>query len=217
MLEARYTNDRIRKWCEDPEDEVNWAVHVFLGVNRDLSREPSALVMLLDQPVTIAGRKITSLEMQLYGHDSSTAPPGKGVIKVELVSSYSFWKRLSTDQYLEEKERVADQVIAILENHFTGIREQIEAVDVPTLLTWERFMGGTQGLNNMPKRKFNIVGSMSASGMKTKLPGLADFYFTGVWPTMAGALFINALSGKMVLEEICRRDGKSFRSHPPAT
>jgi len=32
MLEARYTNDRIRKWCEDPEDEVNWAVHVFLGV-----------------------------------------------------------------------------------------------------------------------------------------------------------------------------------------
>ena len=55
LLDGRYMDDRIRGYCAEPPDETNWAVHVFLGVNRDLSGEPSSLVMLLDEPVTIAG------------------------------------------------------------------------------------------------------------------------------------------------------------------
>jgi len=45
MLEGRYLDEHIRRYCAPPPDETNWAVHVFLGVNRDLSAEPSALVI----------------------------------------------------------------------------------------------------------------------------------------------------------------------------
>ncbi|NTU61273.1 MAG: hypothetical protein HGA95_02965 [Caldiserica bacterium] len=69
-------------------DETNWAFHVFLGVNRDLSKEPSSLHVLLEQPVTIAGHTCKHLEMQMYGFDKSMAPAGKGVIKVELFSTW---------------------------------------------------------------------------------------------------------------------------------
>ena len=51
------------------------------GVNRDLSYEPSALIMLLDKPVAIANHENKSLEMQIYGFDKTMAPQGKGVIK----------------------------------------------------------------------------------------------------------------------------------------
>jgi phytoene dehydrogenase-like protein len=181
MLDGKYVNEKISGYCADPPDETNWAVHVFLGVNRDLSREPSALVMLLDKPVTIAGHKNDSLEMQLYGFDKTMAPEGKGVIKVELVSSYSYWKQLHADErrYEEEKQKVSSQVLEILESHFHGIRNQVEVIDVPTLMTWERFMGGTHGFNNMPNKKFGFI-----TGMR----GAAEY-------RLSLAFSISALSG----------------------
>lgn len=215
LLGGRFIDDKIRKYIEEPDDETNWAVHVFLGVNRDLSNEPSSLVMLLDEPVVIAGHTCHSIDMQMYGFDPSMSPAGKGVIKVELFSKYSYWKQLAEDRqrYEEEKQRVADQVIDLLERqHFPGLRSQVEAVDVPTLLTWERFMGGTHGFANMPKKPFNFVKSLSGRGLDITLPSLTRFYFVGVWATSAGALFMNALSGRKVMEIICKEEGKPFTS-----
>ncbi len=216
MLEGRYINDRIRSYCSEPPDETNWAVHVFLGINRDLSAEPSALVMLLEQPVEIAGHVNDSLEMQIYGFDKSMAPEGKGVIKVELVSSYSYWKKLYRDRtlYEEEKARVAETVVAQLEKRYPGIKSQIEVIDVPTLITWERYMGGTHGFANMPNKKLSIIGSLFNRGLETTLPGLANFHLTGVWVTSTGALFANAHSGKTVIKKICKNNGKRFNVIP---
>jgi phytoene dehydrogenase-like protein len=216
MLAGRYMDKRLREWCEEPDDETPWAVHVFLGVDRDLAGEPSALVMLLDKPVTIAGHTTDSLEMQTYGFDGTMAPEGKGVIKVELVSGYSNWKKLYEDRerYKEEKEKVAETVIDLLDaNYFSGIKGQVEVVDVPTLMTWERYMGGTHGFNTMPKKKMSIMGSLFGKGVAA-LPGLADFYLVGQWATSAGALFVNAFSGRNTIEAICKQDGKRFTPTP---
>lgn len=208
MLDGRFMDDRLRGYCAEPEDETNWAVHVFLGVNRDLSNEPSSLIQLLEQPVTIAGHELDSLEMQIYGFDKSMAPKGKGVIKVELVSSYSYWKKLNRAEYEAEKEKVAQQVLEILEMHFHGITNQVEVKDVPTLLTWERFMGGTHGFCNAPKKPFSVKDMIT--GNKITVPGLDRFYFAGVWATSAGATFINALSGKKAIQQICRKEKVKF-------
>jgi phytoene dehydrogenase-like protein len=214
LLEGKYINAKIRRYCAEPPDETNWSAHVFLGVNRDLSAEPSALVMLLDQPATISGHKCDSLEMQIYGFDKTMAPPGKGVIKVELVSKYSYWKALAADRqkYEDEKQRVAEQVIAILERHFPGIKGQVETVDVPTQMTWERYMGGTHGFANFPNRKATIWSGLKGAGGDMTLPGLAGFYFVGVWASLAGSLFGNALSGRRAIQAICKREGKQFRA-----
>jgi phytoene dehydrogenase-like protein len=214
LFEGRYINDKIRRYCAEPPDETNWSVHVFLGVNRDLSAEPSALVMLLEQPVTIAGHKCDSLEMQIYGFDKTMAPAGKGVIKVELVSKYSYWKALAAarQKYAEEKQRVAEQVIAILERRFPGIESQVETVDVPTQMTWEQYMGGTHGFANFPIRKATIWSGLKGAGGDMTLPGLAGFYFVGVWASLAPSLFGNALSGRRAIQAICKRDGKKFRA-----
>jgi len=212
LLEGKYINEKIRGYCAEPPDETNWSVHVFLGVNRDLSKEPSAMIMLLDKPVTIANHKNENVEIQMYGFDKTFAPEGKGVIKVELVSGYSYWKELYTDKtkYEAEKQKVANQVIDILETRFPGIRNQIEVVDVPTIMTWERFMGGTHGFSNQLNKKFSFTGLILGRGKETVLPGLQNFYFVGVWSTMTGALFSNANSGRTIMRTICRKDGRKF-------
>lgn len=211
LLDGKYIDEKIKGYCAEPPDVTNWAVHVFLGVNRDLSKEPSSLVMLLDKPVVIAGHENKSIEMQLYGFDKTMAPPGKGVIKVELFSSYSYWKKLYEDKekYYKEKENVKNQVVDIIEGYFPGIKEQIEASDVPTLMTWERYMGGTHGFLTSPNKKFGI-GNFLGSGELFTLPNLDNFYFVGQWSTGTGALFSNALSGRKVIEMICKKGGKKF-------
>jgi len=215
LLDGKYLSGKLREYtAENPDDETNWAVHVFLGVDRDLSQEPSSLIMLLDQPVTIAGHETRHLEMQMYGMDPTMAPPGKGVIKVELFSRYSYWQKLAADRpaYEEEKQRIAGQVIALLENNFPGIGGQTEETDVPTLLTWERFMGGARGFANYPNKKMSVAGSLMGNNGMT-VPGLDNFYFAGVWATSAGALFVNALSGKKAVKALCGKEGKKFTGH----
>ncbi len=215
MLENKYTDEHIRHYCGEPADETNFAVQVFLGVNRELGREPSSLVMLLDNPVKIAGHEHLSLEMQMYGFDKTMAAAGKGIIKVELVSSYSFWKKLYADRqrYDEEKQKIAGQVIELLEQrYFTGLKSQVEVIDVPTIITWERFMGGTHGFANMPNKKSSLINTLFRKKQEMKLPGLSDFYMVGQWVTSAGALFMNALSGRKAIQAICERDRKTFTS-----
>ena len=212
LLEGKFVDERVRSLCAEPPDEADFALTVFLGAARDLSAEPSSLVLLLDAPVRIGGREHGSIEMQIFGFDGSMAPPGKGVIKVELPSTHSYWKGLAADKarYDDEKRKVSETVIGLLESRFPGLSGQVEAVDVTTLLTWERYMGGTHGFANMPNKKPDIMGSLLGKGQERTLPGLADFYFVGAWMTSTGALFTNALSGRTVIQDICKKDGKKF-------
>jgi len=62
----------------------------------------------------------------------------------------------------------------------------------------------------MPFEPFNVFKSLSAGGIETTLPGLERFHFAGAWATSAGALFMNALSGHLVLEAICKGEGRRF-------
>jgi phytoene dehydrogenase-like protein len=219
MLNGKYINETVRGYCALNSDETPFSVDVFLGINRDLSGEPSSLVLLLDPPVTIANHKYEDIEAQLYGFDKTMAPAGKGTVKVELTASYAYWKQLYNDdreKYKQEKQKVAEQVIEILESHFRGIKNQVEVIDVSTLMTWERYMGGTQGWFNLPNRKldFTMREDLSDKKFKTTLPGLSDFYFVGVWATAMGSLAHNANSGKTIIRRICKKDGKRFKAEP---
>ena len=71
-------------------------------------------------------------------------------------------------------------------------------------------MGGTEGHNNYPNKGFNIISSLFGLDQTYTLPGLKNFYFAGQWVTSAGALVMNALSGRTVVQKICRQSGVKF-------
>ena len=216
MLDGKYINETVRAYTAPLSDMTPFGIDVFLGVNRDISAEPSSLVLLLDPPITIANQSCQSVEAQFYGSNTGMAPAGKGAIKVELPSSYHYWKQLYTEnpeQYKLEKQKVAEQIIDILGRHLPGIRTQVEVVDVTTLMTWERYMGGTQGWFNFPKRAmtFSMKEKLSDKDYSTTLPGLSHFYFVGVWATVMGSLPHNATSGRTIIRRLCKEDGKEFK------
>jgi phytoene dehydrogenase-like protein len=126
-------------------------------------------------------------------------------MKVELFAKPSYFRAFTADKaaYRAEKQRIADQVISLLEKPFPGLRQDIEVIDVSTLQTWERYMGGSDGCHNTPfVASRNPMAGMIGMNKRYTLPGLKGFYFTGQWVTGAGALFMNALSGKTVIRKI---------------
>ena len=70
MLDGKYTNETINKYYQAYDEEQEFGLQIFLGLNRDLSDEPHAISLLLDEPVKLELKERDSLYLELF--DSST-------------------------------------------------------------------------------------------------------------------------------------------------
>ncbi|MCR4427419.1 MAG: NAD(P)/FAD-dependent oxidoreductase [Firmicutes bacterium] len=209
LLEGKYVNDRLRKYYSKPLERQQFGISVYLGVARDLSDYPRSMVYLLDQPIMVEGKPCDHVSVECFGFDPTMAPPGKGVLKAVFDGSYSYWKNLRNqgEAYEQEKRRLADNVIRSLERHFPGVSEQIEAVDVTTPLTIERFTSNWHGLQAWSAG----TGFLDMfRGVAETLPGLSNFYMVGHWAM--GSIGISTVAGgaRNVIRKICRKDGRPF-------
>jgi phytoene dehydrogenase-like protein len=139
----------------------------------------------------------------MFGYDSSLAPAGKSVLKVPLTTSYSYWKRLHEhpEKYSEEKQRVSKAVLEVLERRFPRITEQVEALDVATPMTMERYTGVSQSFESDLgiRRMISLL-----KGQSKTLPGLADFFMIGSTVGTAGIPGCAAM-GINLIKTICER------------
>ncbi len=215
MLGGKYTNEHIRAYYAHPIERQLMTVHVSFGVNRDIAGEPHALVLFLEKPITLMDGEVDRLDVELTSHDASMAPPGKGVIKVVLNSSYAYWKNLypTYEAYEAEKQRMAEILADALEVRFPGFKDQIEVVDVATPMTFERYTGVWQGFQAwQPEQGFTaFLNVLRGKGWCRTLPGLKNFYMVGQWAGDSG-LSTAALGGRNVIQSICKSHGKSFRA-----
>ncbi len=136
-------------------------------------------MLLLPEPMTIAGEKRDRLDVKVFDSATGMAPAGKGVIKVVFASGYAYWQGLATsrERYEAVKEEVAGAVIGLLEQRFPGLARQVEAVDVATPLTLERYTGNWRGLQAWSAPGLGCM----FKGVSRTLPGLANFYMAGQW------------------------------------
>jgi len=125
-------------------------------------------------------------------------------------TDYEFWKSLrqDPDRYTAEKEKIADQVIALLDKRFPGLAEQVEMRDVATPTTFVRYTGNWKG---------SFEGWMVAPAtwqfgrvMKKTLPGLRNFIMAGQWVEPGGGLPAVAMSGRNVIQILCKQEKKKF-------
>ena len=110
-----------------------------------------------------------------------------------------------------EKKQIADQVIALLEQRFSGLADQVEMRDVATPMTWERYTGNWQASHEgwlMTTKNLNMR-------LSKTLPGLKNFYMAGQWVEPGGSLPYVAVSGRNVIQIICKKDKKSFCTTSP--
>jgi len=212
MLEGKYINDKIRGYY-DKLPIFSPLVHVAFGVARSFEGLPNYVVYSLDETVTIAGQEQKCIGVEIYNFDHTLAPPDKTVLKVMFTSNYDYWKKLKQDpeRYKAEKEQIADQVINFLDQHFPGLANQVEMCDVATPMTWERYTGNWQG----SFEGWLITTKSFGMRMSKTLTGLKNFYMAGQWVMPGGGVPTAAMSGRNVIQIICKRDKKPFVTNIP--
>jgi phytoene dehydrogenase-like protein len=214
MLEGKYASDKVRGYYETLPIFPP-IIQVSLGVARDLSDQPHMVNYVLDEPVSLAGEVRKRFSFKHYCYDPTLAPEGKSIVELMFPSNHPYWKRLSEEpeRYDAEKKDIAIKVIDQLEKRFPGIAEQVEAVDVATPLTYERYTGNWQGSMEgwLPTTKTGLMGK----GMDKTLPGLDHFYMVGQWVEPGGGLPPAATSARGVVERICKQDKRPFETSIP--
>lgn len=212
MLEGKYVNDKIRGYY-DKLPIFPPLVQVALGVARSFEGLPPSIIYPLEEPVAIAGREHRSVGVQIHNFDPTLAPQGKTVVKVMFLSNYEYWKKLKQDleRYKAEKEQIADKVTALLDQRFPGLAGQVEMRDVATPMTWERYTGNWQA----SFEGWLITNKTFSMRMSKTLPGLKNFYMAGQWVEPGGGVPTAAMSGRNVIQIICKRDQKPFMTTVP--
>lgn len=212
MLEGKYVDYTIRGYYEKliPFPPL---VHVALGVNRafdDIPHSAGGIALQLREPIRIGGVKQNWMSVHVYNFDPTLAPPGKTVVIVIFPTDYDYWKDLheDRDRYKSEKETIADTVVALLDKRFPGLAAQVEMRDVATPTTFVRYTGNWKA----SFEGWMVTPETWSFGrtMRKTLPGLENFYMAGQWVEPGGGIPAVAMSGRNVIQIVCKQEKKGF-------
>lgn len=211
LLDPQYVPREMQHYY-DGHLPTHSQLQVSLGVDRDLSSKPHWTTYLLDEPIVIAGEKRYEIGVQHYCFDRSLAPPGKSVLVVMMTTNYDYWQQIYGRSVYDTEELQESQIlINLLEQFYPGIKNDIEFVDVATPLTYERYTGNWKGSSCgwlLTKQTLPL----SIKGLPKTLPKLRNFYSIGQWVEPGGSVPVVAMSGRNIIQQICRENNQTFRT-----
>ena len=212
MLGGRYVDEKIKHRFD------NWPlippyVAVSFGVAREFAGEPWLHMIRLEEPFAVGDQIVGEISLRIFNYSDRFAPPGKTVVQVGLEAEWDYWRALREDmaRYQAEKERVAAEVLRRLERRYPAIWGQVEMTDVATPYTAWRYTlnhrGAYMGWLPTPEAIMTAI--------PRTLPGLKSFYLAGQWVLPGGGVPPCLYSGRHVVQILCHRDGRPFRTTRP--
>lgn len=210
LLEGRYVDEATQKRYEERDLFASY-LQVSLGVALDLSGLPPMVTYLLDSRISIdPATDVDYLSFRFFHFDPTFAPPGRtAVTSLVATRNYQFWTDLRLKDmaaYSEEKQRVANAVIAVLEKRIPGLGACIEAMDVSSPASVIRHTGNWKG---------SMEGWLVEPGddfkpLPNTLPGLSQFLMIGQWVMPGGGLPSGPLTARAAIRKMCEHDRVHF-------
>jgi phytoene dehydrogenase-like protein len=210
MLGGKYRNDKIKSYYENYATFSSY-LQVSFGLSRTFEGVSNAIIYELKKPIVIdSSTQKGRIGFRIFNFDPTLAPKGKTVVTAFLTTrNYEYWedlRRNNREKYNAEKERIAAEVIGVLEEKMGNIKNHVEMTDISTPATVMRYTnnwkGSLEGWLLSPKVGF--------TRMSKTLPGLDNFYMIGQWVEPGGGLPPAIQSGRNVAQIICTKDKKRF-------
>lgn len=221
---------------------------LFLGLRRKMPEGDPCTTYLLDEETAdkLLGIRHGSINVQFRSrHYPELSPEESTVVYATFFCDIAPWRELATRPeqksrmrggeelhtlrvrrgraYYDAKKQVAQTLLDFLETKFPGLSDDVTVKDISTPLTQVRYTGNHDG-TVLGWQPFVDSGETLEELVKKHgpgLPGLANFYQSGVWAT-TGGLIRAAAAGRHVMQFICKDDGVVFTAHvdehaPPPT
>ena len=212
-LKGKYIDKKIMELKEQHTFKVYYSVFLLsLGISRSCKEIPHMQRFPLGRElVSPDGTRYSRMEIHCYNYDPTLAPEGKCVVTVKFCTrNGEYWidlRRSDLEEYERQKLLFGEEIIAILEEKFKGLRDVIEETDIATPATYQRYTnnwkGSTQGW--LPGKNF-----IARSPVNCIIPELKDFYMAGHWTQPGGGLPVAIKSARTVAQMICHKLNKPF-------
>jgi phytoene dehydrogenase-like protein len=212
MLEGKYLDpDHVRLFKEETLSPS--CVQVSLGVNMDMTNETECLMTTIptSETLVVGDTKFDDIRFRNYAIDPTMAPKGKTVIVTRFhMNEYDHWKKLYAERsaYKQKKEEILQFTISQLEHRYPGITDKIEATDVCTPMTYQRYANTYNGTYmtwiSTPKNSRKLM------QIKKTVPGLDNFWMSGMWTFPPGGLPGGLVTSRHVIQIICKKEKQKF-------
>ncbi|GHH72818.1 amine oxidase [Streptosporangium violaceochromogenes] len=221
---------------------------LFLGLRRAFPEGDPCTTYLLDdaEAAKMIGIRHPSVNVQFRNrHYPELSPEHSTVVYATYFCDIAPWRALNDGaeqvsrvrkgrelhtlpvrrgrEYYAAKRQVRNAMLDFLERRFPGMKDAVAVRDVSSPLTQVRYTGNYDG-TVLGWQPFVESGETMEEEIKKHgpaLPGLENFYISGVWAT-TGGLIRAAAAGRHVMHFVCRDDGREFTAHiddsaPPPT
>lgn len=210
-IDTLFEKDLEEKWIKTMRKNVVSEQNMFvcLGVKADLKHLPVAAVYPLKKPLNLGGLDFTSLRINNYATYDGYSPKGCTTLTCLLLGkSYEYWKEAKENgTYKEKKNQVANDFINALTEFIPELKDNVEAIDVATPMTYERYCdtyhGGWMSVW-LPGGK-----SISYPYKSSTVKGL---YFASQRTLMPGGLPIAVSAGRFAVQHLCKDNKTVFVS-----
>lgn len=211
MLGGKYTSPRMRAMFEGWK-MFNPILIASFGLKGRLPEYPPANVLILKEPLMAGGKAADVLEVRDFSYDPVISADGRRVVQALVETDYDYWAELrkEPERYKKAKEDFAAETLKRLECLYPGISGMVEMTDVATPYTFVRYTRNYRGAFEgwiMSRRSL-------AKPVEKTLPGLGNFYLAGQWVEPGGGVPTAILSGRGVIQIICRDKGVKFAVSP---
>jgi phytoene dehydrogenase-like protein len=215
MLDGKYLDKKLKE-AYSGYSLFPSSVFLGFGVAKDLSDLPHALTIRLDEPLVLPdGSRHPYVSVNIYNFDPTLAPAGKTSVTVILHTwKDSYWKELATKDpsaYKDTKDRLAGDILKILDSRFPGFSGAVQKTDVSTPHSVERYThnwhGSFEGFAPTPAA---LMGKLPK-----EVPGLKNCHMVGQWTTPGGGIPPASLDGRNLAFKLCKRDNIPFHSGLP--
>ncbi|MDQ7091559.1 MAG: NAD(P)/FAD-dependent oxidoreductase [Methylococcales bacterium] len=215
---------------------------LFLGLNKAWSEFDRCSSHLLseDECKQLVGITHPSINVQLRSdYYPELVPEGQSVLYITYFCDIDPWRVLNEDRsesrevqrkdktyytkhvkrskaYHSTKKDVSRFLIDYLDKKHPGLKDSIDCMDTSTPMTQVRYTGNYNG-TVLGWQPFVDGGETLEEEVKKNgvgLPGLENFYLSGVWAT-TGGLIRAAAAGRHVTQFICKDDNKDFVASLP--
>jgi phytoene dehydrogenase-like protein len=197
-------------WVSDIRKNSIPAVCTFVGMGiRAEIPQGTIPTWKLEEPIMYAGTKLSEIRFFNYSGHEGYAPKGCSVITTAIMGdTYDFWEKTREEgRYEEEKRKLADQMIRVIEKKYPQAEGNIEVIDIATPLTYERYTGAYHG------------SWMSISGVGNRLnmypgylEGVNGLYFAGHRLMAPGGLPVAVDTGRKAAQMVCRQFDVMFKN-----
>lgn len=189
-------------------------IYIGIGAEKEISGNiPRTIKIPVNTSIIKENDKpLKYLQMTHYNYEPEFAPEGCSVITIainQFEPELCKWESLvnNKEQYLKEKKVIGDEVIRLLENHFTEMKGELKLLDIATPQTYKRYCNAYRGafMGFWPTMKTK---QMIHNG---KIKGLKNLTLSGQWLQPPGGLPIAVLTGRDSIMRICRSEKIDFR------